>query len=290
MADQGLGVHAAQFFLTHREGDHRHVLGLQAGVAQFLVEGHVGVTVDGGHHSGLATGAELFDVGHDGLVVGVAKRGVLLVDVLVGHALALEVGTQDLVGGAGVHIVGAQQHPPLGTATVLAHQVVDRGNGLLVGRGAGVEHVFGQLFTFVLHGVEQQAIEFFHDRQHRLATHRSPATEDDGHLVLRQQLLGFFCKQGPVGSRVDHHRLELLAQHTALGVDFVDGHEHGVLEHRLGNRHGARQAVQHADLDGVGGLRLQGNGQRACGHSSSECEGLEVATTVHHEITPLRKV
>jgi hypothetical protein len=88
VADQRLGVDAAQLFFTHREGHHRHVGGLQAGVAQFLVEGHVGVAVDGGDHRGLlAFGGELLDLGDDGLVVAVAEGGVLLHDVGVGTPL-----------------------------------------------------------------------------------------------------------------------------------------------------------------------------------------------------------
>jgi hypothetical protein len=88
VAHQRLGVDAAQLFLTHREGDHRHVGGLQALVAQFLVEGHVGVAVDGGHHGRLlALAGELLDLGDDGLVVAVAEGGVLLHDVGVGMPL-----------------------------------------------------------------------------------------------------------------------------------------------------------------------------------------------------------
>ena len=78
------------------------------------------------------------------------------------------------------------------------------------------------------HAVEQQAVHFFDHRQHRFARHRSPATEDDRDFVLAEQLLGFFSEQRPVGGRVHDHGLELFAEHTALGVDFVNGHEHGV--------------------------------------------------------------
>ena len=233
VTDQRLGVHTAQLFFTHRESHHRHVFGLQARVAQFFVERHVGVAVDGGHHCGLATGREFLHIGHDGLVIAVTERGVLLVDVAVFHALAFQVGAQDFVGGAGVHIVGAQQNPTLGATAVFAHQIVHRRNRLLVGRSAGVEHVFGQLFTFVLHGVEQQAVHFFDHRQHRLARHRSPATEDHRNLVLTEQLLGFFSEQRPVGGRVHDHGFEFFAEYAALGVDLVDGHEHRVFEHRL---------------------------------------------------------
>ncbi len=86
-----------------------------------------------------------------------AEGRVLLHDVGVGHALALQEGAQDLVGRARVDVVGAQQHPALGAAAVLAHQVLDRRDRLLVGRGAGVEDVLAELFAFVLHRVEQQA-------------------------------------------------------------------------------------------------------------------------------------
>jgi hypothetical protein len=46
MADQRLGVEAGELFLTHRERDHRNVGRLDALVAEFLVEGNVGVAVD----------------------------------------------------------------------------------------------------------------------------------------------------------------------------------------------------------------------------------------------------
>jgi hypothetical protein len=49
-----------------------------------------------------------------------------------------------------------EQDPALGGAAFLGHQVLDRRDRLLVGRGAGVEHVLRQLFAFVLHRVEQQ--------------------------------------------------------------------------------------------------------------------------------------
>ncbi|MPM77542.1 hypothetical protein SDC9_124548 [bioreactor metagenome] len=180
-----------------------------------------------------------------------AERGVGFEDVRFLHTLRFEEGAQDLVGGARVHIVGAQQHEAFGAAAFLAHQVFHGRDGLLVGRGTGVEHVLGKLLAFVLNRVEQQAVVLLEHRQHRLARHAGPAAKGDGHLVLREQLLGFFGKQRPVGGRVHHHWLKLLAQHAALGVDVIDRHEHRVLEHGLRDRHCAREAVEHADLDGV---------------------------------------
>ena len=61
---------------------------LDALVAQFLVERHVGVTVDGRDHSRFLAGrSELFDVGHDRLPVGMAERRVVDHDVFFLDAL-----------------------------------------------------------------------------------------------------------------------------------------------------------------------------------------------------------
>ena len=60
MADQRLGIDAGQLFLADREGDHRNVGGGNTLVAQFLIERHVGVAVDGGNHGGLLTGGPNF--------------------------------------------------------------------------------------------------------------------------------------------------------------------------------------------------------------------------------------
>ncbi|MNL05558.1 hypothetical protein D3C87_1261640 [compost metagenome] len=257
MADQRLGVDAAQFFLAHGEGHHRHVLGLQAGVAQFLVERHVGVAVDRRDHGRLAALRELLDVGDDGLVVAMSERGVDLFDVLVGHALALQERAQDLVGRARVHVVGAEQEEALGAAAFLAHQVFHGRDGLLVRRGTGVEHVFRHLLALVLHRVEQQRVQFLVDREHGLARYRGPAPKRDGDLVLRDQLTRLFGEQRPVGGGVHHHRLELAAEHAAALVDLVDGHQRHILERGLGDGHRARQRMQDADLDRILRLRQQ---------------------------------
>ena len=179
VAHQRLGIDTAQLLFTHRERHHRHIGGGQAGVAQLAVERHVGVTIDGGHHRGLATRREGLDVGDDGLVIGMAEGRVFLHDVRIRHPLAVEEGPQDLVGGARIDVVRSEQHEALSAAAFVAHQVLDRRNGLLVGGRAGVEHVLFQFFTFVLHRIEQQTVQLREDRQHRLAAHRSPATEHD---------------------------------------------------------------------------------------------------------------
>ena len=142
VTNQRLGVDAAQLFLTDREGHDRHILGLQTLIAELFVERDVGVAIDGRDHRGPATRCKFLDVGNDGLIVGVTERGVDLFDVFFSNALRFQEGTQNLVGGAGIDIVGADQEPALGIAAALAHQIFDRRNRLLIRGCAGVKHVF----------------------------------------------------------------------------------------------------------------------------------------------------
>ncbi|MNF23590.1 hypothetical protein D3C84_41740 [compost metagenome] len=141
VAHQWLGVDAAQFFFADRERHDRNVGGFQALVGQLFIERHVGVAVDGGDDRRLAACRELLDVGDDGLVVAVTERGVDLFDVLVGHAFGVQERTQDLVGGARVDVVGAEQEVALGAAAFFTHQIFNRRDRLLVRRSAGVEDV-----------------------------------------------------------------------------------------------------------------------------------------------------
>ena len=136
------------------------------------------------------------------------------------------------------------------------------GNRLLVGRGARVEDVVRRLLAFVLDRVEEQAVQLLEDREHGLSRHRSPAAEDDGHPVLLQELARLLGEERPVRRRVDDDRLELLAEHAALRVDLVDGHQRDVAQRRLADRHRARQRVQNADLDRVAGRRGRGGRRR----------------------------
>ncbi len=83
-------------------------------VAEFLVERHVGIAVDRRDDGRLLAGrAELLDVGDDRLPVGMAERRVVDHDVFGRDALRLEVGLEDLVGGARIDVVGAGQNPAL---------------------------------------------------------------------------------------------------------------------------------------------------------------------------------
>ena len=193
-------------------------------------------------------------------------------------ALRLQERLEDLVGGARIDVVGAFEHPALHVAAFLAHEVFDRGDRLLIGRGAGIEDVVGALLALILHGIEEQAVQLLEHRQHRFARHRGPAAEHHRHLVLLQQFARLLGEERPVGCGIDHDRLDLLAEQAAMLVDVVDHHQHGVLERRLADRHGAGQRMQHADLDRVLRLRRrqrrrrsQGAGHRQRPHNVPRC-------------------
>jgi hypothetical protein len=95
------------------------------------------------------------------------ERRVVDHDVFLLDAFRLQVGFENLVGGARIDVVGAGQHPAL--HLFVLHQVVDGRDRLLVRRGTGVEHVALALFALILDGIEQDAVEFLEHRQHRLA-------------------------------------------------------------------------------------------------------------------------
>ncbi len=189
------------------------------------------------------------------------ERRVVDHDVGIRDALLLEIGFEDLVGRAGIDVVGAREHPAFDVAAILGHQVVDGRDGLLVGRGAGVEHVALAFLAFVLHRIEQDAVELLEHRQHGLARHRGPAAEHRRDLVLGDELARLFGEQRPVGGRIDHDRLELLAEQAALLVLLVDQHQHDIFQRGLADGHGAGKRMQDADLDGVLGLGRKRRGK-----------------------------
>jgi hypothetical protein len=67
------------------------------------------------------------------------------------------------------------------------------------------------------------------------------STEHRGDLVLANQLARLLGEQRPVGSGIDDHRFELLAEHAALLVLLVDEHQHHVFKRGLADGHGAGQ-------------------------------------------------
>src|SRR5690606_39912412 len=99
----------------------------------------------------------------DGGVLGVPERGVVGAGDL--QAVRVGVGADHPVGGAREHVVAADQVDP--GAPLLA-QVVQGGDDLLVGGGAGVDDVGGGLHPIVLHRVEQQTPLGLEDLQHGL--------------------------------------------------------------------------------------------------------------------------
>ena len=258
VADQRFGIDAAQLLFPHREGHHRYIGRFQTLVSQLFVERYVGIAINGGDHCRFATGGEFFDIGDDGLVIAVAERGVDLLDIFVLDPFGMQEGAEDLVGGARIDVVRPQQKETFSAAAVLAQQVFHRRDSLLVRRRAGIEDVGGHLFPFVLHRVEQQAVQFLKHRQDRFTRDRRPAAKHHRHFILGQQLARLLGKQRPVGGRVDHHRLQFLAQHPAFGVDVVDGHQRDVFQRRFGNRHRPGERMHDPDFDGVGGIGLEG--------------------------------
>ncbi len=238
MADERLRVDTGELFLTDRERDDRDLFSRDLLVAELLVERNVGVAVDRRYHGSLLAGrAELLDVRHDRLPIGVTERRVVDHDVGICDSLRLQVSLEDLVRRAGIYVVRACEHPALHLD--LVHQVVDGRNRLLVRRRARVEHVLRRLLTFVLHGVEQQAVQFLEDGQHRLPAHRRPAAEHGGDLLHLDQLARLFGEQRPIGRRVDDHRFQFLAEQAAFGVLLGDQHQHRVLQRRLADGHRA---------------------------------------------------
>src|SRR5438093_206340 len=100
VADQRGGIHAAQLVLGHAVRNDRRVLASQTLIGELLVEGHVAVAVDRRQHARAAARGEALDLADDRLVVLMAERRVLLLDVRGRHALGEQERAEDLVGGA----------------------------------------------------------------------------------------------------------------------------------------------------------------------------------------------
>ena len=212
-----------------------------------------------------------------------AEGRVIDLNVLGGDLLRLEKRLEDLVGGAGIDVVGAFQHPALRRATFATHQIFDRWNRLLVWRRAGIEDVFRAFLALVLHRVKQQAVQLFEDREHGFPRHRGPATEHCGDLFLGQQITCLLGEQRPVRGRVDDDRFNLLAEQPTLFIDVVRHHQDGVFECGLADRHRSRQRMQHADLDRPLGL---GGGSAACARDHRRGQR-RMPNPVQHLVSPL---
>ena len=205
---------------------------------------------------------------------------VFLQDVLVGNPLGVQEGAQDLVGRARIDIVGAEQGETLGAAAVLAHQVFDGRDRLLVRRRARIEDIAGGLLALILHRIEQEPVQLLEHRQHGLAADRGPAAEDDGDLLLLDQFARLLGEERPVRRRVDDHRLHLLAEQAALLVEVVYEHQHGVLQRRLADRHRARKGMQDSHLDRLG----HGRRRRHHCRSGEKAGRRKVPNAAHHRV------
>ena len=99
-------------------------------------------------------------------------------------------------GVAAEDIVGASQHPALHFTFV--PKIIDRGDRLLVWRGARVKHVAAAFLPLILHRIKQDGIQFLEHRQDGLAGNGGPAAEGRGTFVNRNQLARLFREQRPV--------------------------------------------------------------------------------------------
>ena len=75
------------------------------------------------------------------------------------------------------------------------------------------------LFTFVLHWVEEEGVVFLDYGQYGFTADGGPAAEDGRNFVFEDQILGFFSKEGPIGSRVDDHWFDLMAENSTFLVN-----------------------------------------------------------------------
>src|ERR1700722_16848040 len=200
-AHEVFGRQGAQFILGQTERNHGAIGRGQTSGGNFLEEGHVGITVDGIDHTGVATGGELFDLGHVLLVVGVAKRsvfaggnhlaGIVLAqaaaDVIEGDTVQEQILVKDEIGGLRIYVIRADEVEFL---FALGQQIIHRRRGLLIDGFGGVKDVLRQLLAFILHRIEEHAVILLKNRQDGLTTDGNPAAENDGDFVFLQKLLG----------------------------------------------------------------------------------------------------
>ena len=176
-------------------------------------------------------------------------------------ALELQVGLEDLVGGARIDVVGAGQHPAL--HLLLAHQVVDRRDRLLVRRRAGVEHVAA---AFLALGTGP-------GRTGGRSAPRTPAaptcatprsSSRTPRRICRPTATAAPSRRTAASSTPDRppRASSFLPSSPPFLFCSVDQHQHDVLQRRLADRHGAGQRVQDADLDGAARRRGLCRGRR----------------------------
>ena len=237
-------------------------LGLEGGVFTKVVAVEVGVVGDAHlielalHHLGIV----VINVGQDGVGLGI-------------HQL-LQLGAE--VAGTGLVEHGVHPGQPELLGTLLAHRIAvlaDRvvleqpgelqrlGAGVvgldevdearrLVGEAGNVEDIGADGLQLVGGGVGDPhhllLVEDLSRRQRRAA--RIAADRHPDLLDVAQQVGGVHRGLGPA-LVVLHHQLDRPAEHAARGVHLIGGDLHAFVAVGAGNRAGAGQPDQHADLD-----------------------------------------
>src|SRR5450631_2023052 len=112
-----------------------------------------------------------------------SERRIIDHDILGLHTFGFQIGFEDLIRRSWIDIVSTRKYPAFNL--LVFGEIVDRWNGLLVGRGARVKDIALRFFTFVLNRIEKDRIQFLEHWQHGLSRYRSPAAEGDRDLFLR---------------------------------------------------------------------------------------------------------
>ena len=113
MPRQRFHIEALQLDLGKAEGNRRASIGGHTLIGKLLEEGHIAVAVDRVNHRRITTGAKTFDFANDGLIILMVEGGIFLLNVGFLHALLQQIEPQDFIGGAWIHVVGADQVKPL---------------------------------------------------------------------------------------------------------------------------------------------------------------------------------
>src|SRR5215469_17167946 len=99
----------------------------------------------------LPAAAKLLIAATPGLPVGVPERRVVDPDILGRHTLRFEKGFEDFVGRPRIDVIRAFQYPASDCSALLAHQILDSRNRLLIWRGTGIKDVLRALLALILH-------------------------------------------------------------------------------------------------------------------------------------------
>mmetsp|Transcript_29484 Transcript_29484/g.77307 ORF Transcript_29484/g.77307 Transcript_29484/m.77307 type:complete len:357 (+) Transcript_29484:448-1518(+) len=241
-------IETRKLFFTNREGNHWNILCGYALSRELFVEADVCVTVDGRNHANrLTVSTQCNNVGNDCRPVRLTKWRVVHKDIFGSDTVLLKIALEDVVRGARIHIVSAEQSKLFNAE--FFEEVINRRDSLLVRRSTCVEHVLRAFFALVLNWIEQQAVQLFNHWKDRFARNGSPVTEHHVNFVHCKQFARFLGEQWPVRSRVNNNGFKLTSQQTAFGILLFNEHQHGVLKCGLGDGHSAGERVKHTHFD-----------------------------------------